>query len=94
MKKLLRRSLVFTVRLEFPLVTADAPRPQEQEAGPQMDAPTNLLFLLLSSHPATHLLPQETSPTSTFLTAVGDPAQSVQLIVKPGKTAEARMFIL
>lgn len=36
----------------------------------QMDGLTNLGFLLLFSHPVTHLLPQETSPTSTFLTAV------------------------
>lgn len=57
----------------FPLVMTDATSPQEQEAGTQMDGLTNLGFLLLFSHPVTHLLPQETSPTSTFLTAVWEP---------------------
>lgn len=39
MKKLLRHSVLFTVRMEFPLVMKDAPRPQKQEAGAQIDGP-------------------------------------------------------
>lgn len=72
-KTLLRPCMVFSNRMAFPLVMTDATSPQEQEAGTQMDGLTNLGFLLLFSHPVTHLLPQETSPTSTFLTAVREP---------------------
>lgn len=79
--------MVFSMRMEFPLVMTDATRPQEQEAGTRMDGLTNLGFLLLSSHPVTHLLPQETSPTSTFLTA-GDLAQGVHSLIKPSKTTQ------
>lgn len=39
MKKLLRRSTVFTIRMEFPLGMTDATRHQEQEAGAQIDGP-------------------------------------------------------
>lgn len=87
MKILLRPSMVFSMRMEFPLVMTDATRPQEQEAAARMDRLTNLGFLLLSSPPVTHLLPQETSPTSTFLTA-GDLAQGVHSLIKPSKITQ------
>lgn len=80
--------MVFSIRMAFPLVMTDATRPQEQEAGTQMDGLTNLGFLLLFSHPVTHLLPQETSPTSTFRTAFGNLAQGVHSIIKPSKITQ------
>lgn len=55
MKKLLRPSIVLTIRMAFPLVMTDATRQQEQEAGTQMDGPDQSGLpssFLTSCHPS------------------------------------------
>lgn len=48
MINLLRSSIAFVIRMEFPLVMTDATGHQEQEAGTRTHGLTNLGFLLLS----------------------------------------------